>query len=425
MTPDEKTIPQGPFKFTGTHSGSAASEPGPAPNQARPKLTVDRSSELRLVGSPVAANRLLSLDAFRGLVIIVMFLVNVGGTDPAMPAWFPHRGWANGEMGNGLADLVFPCFLFIVGVSVPFSMAGGRGRSLTVGRRVTAAFIRGLKIYLLGTLVWCATIAYTSPIDLSVFKHWDILPLIGFAYFTCVLLSLAPRWVQALFVAAVLIFKWAILTAVPLPAEGKVVWTQTASYQSYINSSLGWWGVLITQGLAAAATAQLGSLAGGRLLTGSTTGLRREQCKHLLIVGAVTLTASYVWHRFGGLPYSKDFFTSSYILCAAGVSGLVLGLMMYVIDIRNITTMRFLRVLGTNALAMYILAELLWKCAMMKWKMVTPGGGESILVASLKAWAQHALGSPELGTWLFVICYIMFYWLIAAALYKRGWFIKV
>ena len=61
---------------------------------------------------PTATPRLMSLDAFRGLVIVVMFLVNVAGMDPAFPAWFAHRGWADGHMGNGLADFVFPCFLF-------------------------------------------------------------------------------------------------------------------------------------------------------------------------------------------------------------------------------------------------------------------------------------------------------------------------
>lgn len=389
-----------------------------------PILKENAAADLTLV-FPQAANRLWSLDAFRGLVIVVMFVVNVGGNDPALPDWFPHRGWANGSMGNGLADFVFPCFLFIVGASIPFSMRGGRGRATSFSRRAAGAFIRGLKIYLLGTLIWCASIAYTQPITASVFLHWDILPLIGFGYFVCVLLSHAPRWAQIAAVVAVLAFKWAILTQVPTPPGSAVVWTDKASFQQYINSNLGWFGVLLTQGMAAAATTQLGSLAGQHLVGDASPADRVRQCRALLLGGALTLAASYIWHAFGGLPYSKDFFTSSYILCAAGTSSILLAALLYVVDVKHWTSLTFLRAFGTNALFIYLLAELTWKCVMMKWKLVTPDGGDSILIASAKAWVQWLAGSQGLGTWLFIISYILLYWLAAHALYRRGWFIKV
>ncbi len=358
-----------------------------------------------------------------------MFMVNIGGNDPALPSWFPHRGWNNGVMGNGLADLVFPAFLFIVGAAVPFSRAGGRGKDRTVIVTIGSALWRGLKIYLLGTIIWCASIGYDKVIDARVLLHWDILPLIGVAYALCVMTSYFPRWVRVLLVAALLIFKWAILTQLTIPGENGVVWTAQVSYQSYIRDHMGWWGVLITQGLAAWATAELGALAGERILADRKPGVLPAQQSRtaatLVTIGCVTFMASYLWHSVGGLPYSKDFFTSSYILWAAGLSTIALGIFYYIVDIRRASSLSFLRVLGTNAIAVYFLAEFLWKTTLMKWQLVTPWGEPSIMIGSLKAWCTHALGNPVLGVWAFIACYVMFYWLIAYALYRKGWFIKV
>jgi predicted acyltransferase len=386
-------------------------------------------SPVKIGTEPILSSphRLGSLDAFRGLVIIIMFIVNVGGNDPALPGWFPHRGWNQGAMGNGLADLVFPAFLFIVGAAVPFSRSGGRGKGQTASRTIAGALWRGLKIYLLGTVIWCASIGYDKIIDAKVLLHWDILPLIGVAYALCVITSYLPVLVRVLLVAAFLIFKWAILTQLTLPGETGVLWTDKVSYQSYIRDQLGWWGVLITQGLAAWATAELGALAGGRILAarGDEAAGKKKTAVTLAGIGCITLLASYLWHKVGGLPYSKDFFTSSYILWAAGISGIVLGLFYYVADVRRFTSLGFLRVLGTNAIAVYFLAEFLWKTVLMKWRMVTPWGEPALMISSLKAWYTHLIGNPLIGTWAFIFTYVMFYWLVAFALYRKGWFVKV
>jgi predicted acyltransferase len=369
-----------------------------------------------------ASPRLMSLDAFRGLVMVVMFLVNVAGNDPAFPSWFPHRGWADGQMGNGLADFVFPCFLFIVGASVPFSMQAGRGKDRGTARRILAAFFRAVRIYLMGSVLLAASAAYKNPIDLSILARWDILPLIGFAYLIAVLCGFLPRWTQVAFIAAILILKWAILTQLKIPGKETVIWTATESYQAYLRGSLGWFGTAITQGLPAAAVAMLGSLAGRELLADSTRTL--APVKVLAMRGVVMIAASYLWHRWGGLPYSKDFFTSSYVLVASGVSCVLLAGLYWLIDLRKLSTLAPLRHLGTNAFAIYFLAEFLWRTSMMQWKVVTPDGGSSLLITALKAWLQHATTVP-IGSWLLVLSYIAFYWAVSYLLYRKNWFIKV
>lgn len=375
--------------------------------------------------------RLLSLDAFRGLVIVLMFLVNVAGRDPAFPEWFAHRGYNDGRHGNGLADFVFPWFLFIVGCAVPFSMASGRAKGMPYWRRVLAALRRGVVLYLLGTLLWCASIGYDPKrmIDVSVFLHWDILPLIGFGYFAAVLVGSLPRGVRVGIVVALLLFKAASLTLIPHPEFGRVVWTNTHSYDQFLKSRLGWWGVLVTQGLAAASVVMLGALAVEYLRDQSRA--IAERALRLAAWGTVLTAASYAAHRLA-LPYSKDFLTSSYTLLMAGTGAITLALLTYIIDVRKWTTLTWLRVYGMNAIAVYILAELMWKTAMVRWNMVTPWGEASMMVASMKAWLQHWAGAvlPEAGakaagSWLLVAGYIAFYWAVAAALHRAKMYIKV
>lgn len=374
--------------------------------------------------------RLLSLDAFRGLDIMLMFLVNVAGRDPAFPAWFAHRGYNEGRHGNGLADFVFPWFLFIVGCAIPLSMSSGRGKGKPFWAKALAAFRRALVIYLLGSLMWAATIAYrpdnpdarwNGPVDASIFLHWDILPLIAFGYLVAVLASALPRGARAGIVAAILAFKWLSLTQLAHPDAGTVVWTNTQSFDQHIKAQLGWWGVLITQGLPAAATVMLGALAADELRREDREP--RQRSLRLVLGGLAMTLLSYAWHR-ADMPYSKDFLTSSYVLLMAGTGAAALGAIHYIIDVKQWTTMAFARVMGLNALAMYVLAEFLWKVAMVRWQLVTPDGGSSMLIASAKAWLQHWT-TPTLGSWLLVTGYIVFYWCIALRLHQAKIYIKV
>lgn len=379
---------------------------------------------------PTTTHRLLSLDAFRGLVIVMMFLVNVAGADPAFPEWFEHRGYNAGRHGNGLADFVFPWFLFIVGCAIPFSMASGRGAGQPAWRKVLAALRRGTTIYLLGTLVWCASSAYKPDepgrlhhaIDATVFLHWDILPLIGFGYAVGVCLWLLPRPVRVAFVAGVLVFKWLSLTQLTHPDLGRVVWTDHDSMDRWIRANYGWFGTLLTQGLPAASLVVLGSFLGNALRpTDATTPFGRASA--VFAAGALATVASYALHRWN-LPYSKDFLTSSYVLVMAGSAAMTLALVYWLVDIRRATTLQALRVFGVNALFAYIFAELTWKMALTRWFAVTPGGGSAWLITAWKAWMQRPLG-PTAGSWAHVASYILVYWLFCRALYRRKIYVKV
>lgn len=364
--------------------------------------------------------RLQSLDAFRGMVIVAMLLVNAAGKDPAFPAWFPHRGWNDGAMGIGLADLVYPWFLFIAGVSIPFSMARGRGSTRSPASRIVAAAARAARLYLLGVLLVAASAAYDTPIGLSILLRWDILQMIGWATLLATCAAHLPRVAQAIMVAAILAAKWFLLTRCPMPGSNEVVWTATESCQAWIRAQWGWGGTALTQGFPAAAVAILGSLAGRELLHADGSSRGRDA---LLLRGAAMTACGAAWHSLGDMPMSKDFFTSSYVLVAAGSGCLVLAAMHEAFDRRGLAAPAMLRHLGTNAIAIYVLAEFVWRTCLTRWLVSTPDGGSSTLFAAVKAWLSH-LTTPTLGAWLVVGGYIAVMWLVARSLHRRGWFIR-
>lgn len=412
--------------------------------------------------APNPPTRLLSLDAFRGMVIVVMFLVNVGGTDPAFSLglwapeaaqkWMPHMGWNNGRMGNGLADYVFPWFLFIVGVAIPFSLASGRGRAQPVHMRIALAFKRGVIIYLLGSLLWAATIGYpprdpsaqwNGPISSSIFLHWDILPLIGFGYFLAVVQQHTPRWARLGFVLLVLAFK--LCTLKLFVPESAATWIDALEAKTSLHHTLGsklglsgpignWTVTLITQGLAFASLVVLGALAGEVLRDERQPAGRRAAM--LAGAGAAACVIAMAWWLIGDFPFSKDYVTSTYILIAAGTAALLLAGCFWLVDIKKWTSLSPLRVFGVNALAAYVLAEFLWKTVLMQWQVILPPSFQplslaagakpesAIAITALKAWLQH-LTTPTLGVYLLVGGYILFYWVIALVLYRKQWFIKV
>lgn len=427
-----------------------------------------------LPAAPVQADRLLSLDAFRGLDIVLMFFVNLSAADAAFPQWFEHAGWNNGRHGMWLADFVFPWFLFIVGCAIPFSMQSGRGRSQTATQHIVGAFKRGVIIYLFGILIWMAKSAkdgvgwsngFTAkpgtPITWETFLHWDILPLIGFAYFLAVCVYHLPRWGWCAVAATILLLKWWAMPDMTQTVDlARDTWMRGRTDMEHAARSLGWIGTGITQGLPAAATAILGMMLGDFLRNGTAAPVRKVW---MVFAGGILATAAaLLWAGPGKAPISKDFFTSTYVLLAAGTGTVMLGLIYGVLDawklprwqgalvgagvvalflsycllfmdvasttptartattlslsillagmlayaIWNFSTRReersaysFLVIYGSNAIALYVAGELLWTMVWMHWRVRGPGsyGGQHLYSALGLWWAEGVSTLSALG----------------------------
>ena len=377
--------------------------------------------------------RLLSLDAFRGLDIALMVLVNMTWNRDVFPNQFFHVGWNDGKHGATITDLVFPWFLFIAGAAIPFSMHSGRGRPsgrrLGPARRILTATRRGLVIYLLGCLLSASRNGDVRVLTL------DILQFIGIAYTIGAIICELPKWARIAFVVVVLAAKAWLLELCPHPDHAAVVWEQRDNMRTWmsniqlgiLNDTLGHFIRFALNGLfnilPGATVIVMGALAGDVLRT--ATNNRISAARTLILPGALAWAASYAlsfWH-----PYSKDFFTASYALLAAGSGAVILAALYYIIDVRNITTLFWARVFGLNAIAFYMLNELLFRIVLSKWTQPwypNPDGSPRTLISALMQLPQDLLGTHA-GLWTFTLLYMLAWWLVFYRWYKRGSFWKV
>jgi predicted acyltransferase len=358
------------------------------------------------------------LDALRGMVIALMMFVNCAGHDPAFPGWVAHRGWNEGRQGLGLADYVFPLFIFIMGTGVRVSYLRGLARGDGAWAWLKRAAMRAGVLYGCGVVLKCAAVGYDGRIGWSVLVHWDILPMLAWSGLLTALLQWAPGWGRGAFVVGAVVWKWYLLGVMGVEGAAGHVWTPEVNAQRELIGKLGWIGVGLTQGMGAAAVCVLGAEAGAVMARVKEVGGIARASAWMAGVGAAMAAASYIWHRVG-MPYSKDFFTASYVVLMAGVGLMGLGACWWVVDGLGAAKLGALRVLGRHALGVYVTAELLWRCVLTRWKVGTPDGGGSVAITSAKAWASAWMG-PTLGAWATVGVYVIAWFAFAWWLEGRG-----
>ncbi|PYM27061.1 MAG: DUF5009 domain-containing protein [Candidatus Rokuibacteriota bacterium] len=289
--------------------------------------------------------RLRSLDAFRGLTIAAMVLVNNPGTWAAVYAPLTHARW------HGLTptDVIFPFFLFIVGVAIPLSRP-------TVGRvlrRAAIIFALGLVLNGLPRFDW-ATIRIPG-----------VLQRIAVCYLVAALLFLTTGWrTQAIVTAALLLGYWGAMTLVPVPGYGRgnlgpegnlAAWLDRAVLGPHIWRAARVYdpeGILST--VPAVATTLLGVLTGRwaqsarppRVITGG-----------LALAGALGAVLGAAWGVW--FPVNKALWTSSYAVLTAGLALLVFAACYWATEVRGWRRWAApFVVLGVNALALFFLSTL-------------------------------------------------------------------
>mgnify|MGYP003288910584 CR=1 FL=1 len=189
--------------------------------------TVPRSSsgvapaayDATLTRPPAARERLTALDVFRGLTIAGMLLVNNPGSWSAIYPPLRHAAWH----GWTPTDLIFPFFLFIVGITTHLSLAARRARGDDDGKLVRQVLRRGGIIILLGLLLSGFPFIPKYGFDLATMRIPGVLQRIGVAYIAAALLTLrTSAKAQLLIVASLLLGYWALMTLVPVPGSGMV-----------------------------------------------------------------------------------------------------------------------------------------------------------------------------------------------------------
>jgi predicted acyltransferase len=360
--------------------------------------------------------RLRSLDVFRGATIAAMILVNDAGDWDKTYGPLLHAKWH----GWTLTDLVFPFFLFAVGVAIPYAFAGPLHRQIV--RRTVLLFALGL------FLSWFPF--YT--VDWSSARIPGVLQRIAVVYFVAALawLHLRPP-TRAFLGLALLAGYWLAMMLVPVPGHGAGDLSPDGNLAAWIDHALlgrHTWkhapgpgdpeGILST--LPAIATALAGLFTGDWLRSSRAP---REKLRGMILWGFVATVAGLILDLW--FPINKNLWTSSYVLFTAGVALLLLAAFYYVIDMkqREGWAKPFL-VFGTNAIVAYAGSALLAKSAMLiHWQEA--GGG----TVTLQKWLYDHLFAAWLPDYVaslaWALAFVVLCWGLTAVLYRRRIFIKI
>jgi len=363
--------------------------------------------------------RLVSLDVFRGIAISLMILTyDLSGVTYFTA--FQHADWH----GWTFADLIFPFFIFIVGVAIPFSLgsrlARGENRKkllVRVSRRLVILFVLGL-------------IVNGFPVfDLSTIRVMGVLQRIGLCYFFASLVFLSFKE-RGQFVVAVLlsVFYWMLMTLVPVPGYGAGVLTREGNLAAYVDNLLlrghlftGAWdpeGLLST--IPAVATTLMGVLAGQHLRSDKGS---MEKAVNLFFFGTLCVVVGFLWNSW--FPINKNLWSSSFVAFTGGMALVFLAVCYYLIDVRKwgFWTKPFV-IFGTNAIAVYVLSMLVGLTLIHVNVALADGSSVSlknfVLENFFTSWAGHVN-----GVLLYAVAYLMLWLGIMAILYKKGIFIKV
>lgn len=359
------------------------------------------------------SRRLVSLDAFRGLTIFGMLLVNNIMLDEATPRHFRHAAW---NEGLNFADLVFPWFILIVGVAIPYAVASHRRKGLPLWKYDLKVLSRAVTLVLLGCLIDSSI--YRRPIfDLNV------LQLIGLAYLVAALLYELPVSRRIIIAAGFLLAHWAAIKFLPIPGVGKGVFTESQNFINHINQIYlqpvhlkGLISVVTTSALA-----MIGTLVGDVLRAEPDN--RRRKLTYLVIGGAALTLIGWVWGR--DLPFNKPLWTSSYVVYSAGLGALVLGILYLVIDVARWRAWAFpLVIFGMNAIMAYVAPILVKVYIFRDWMWTMPDGSNLPIGLAIPHWFYAQFGRVP-GGWAYAAAYIFFWWLVLLQMYRKKVFLRV
>jgi predicted acyltransferase len=404
--------------------------------------------------STVPRERLLSLDVFRGLTIAGMLLVNTPGTWSAIYPPLEHAAW-NGWTPT---DLIFPFFLFIVGITTELSLSARRARGDDEHTIVAQIVRRGALIFLFGFLLngvpfftWTAIPGIPDP---TIFQrvwdrllHWRLLGVlqrIGLAYIAAGLISRRASDKRLVgVIAGILIGYWIALTCFPVPGTNGTIgallldhpettmaawwdrmlldWTRFGLGNHIWPSSVTWDPEGFFSTIPAVGTCLLGNLAGRWIVKRERPLLDRIGA--LFAVGSLGMMAGLMWNWV--LPINKNLWTSSYVVFTAGVACVSIATIMWIVDAKGVKWWVGPWVTyGRNPLIAYVgsffMARMIYTVLTVSYHGQTMSLEEAIFRAAFLPWA-----SPVNASLAFAVIFVLMWYGILVVLDRRHIILKV
>jgi predicted acyltransferase len=370
-------------------------------------------------------NRFITLDIFRGMTICFMIIVNAPGSGAVQWAPLDHAAW----FGFTPTDLVFPSFLFAVGNALSFS----KNKFETNGAFLKKIGKRALIIFLLGYLMYWFPFFHREAggwafNPLANTRIMGVLQRIALCYFFgSLIVHYCSKRTALIISAALLLGYWVFLLLFGEPGKEFTMLGNAGTHldilimgNAHLYHDKGGPIAFDPEGLLSTLTGIVnvigGYLAGAYI---QRKGRNYETVAKLLIAGAFLIGAALFWSQF--FPIAKKLWTSSFTLLTIGIDLVIIGVLIYAIEIKNIKRgTNFFLVFGRNSLAIYLLSELLFTVISTIW--VKPN-------LSFYDWINQVFYQPffpgAFGTLVFALCYMMLCWFVGYLMDKRKIYIKI
>ncbi len=366
------------------------------------------------------SERYLALDVLRGLTIALMITVNTPGSWQYIYPPLRHASWH----GCTPTDLVFPFFLFVVGVSMFFSFT--KYQNTLNADSLKRVGWRTLMIFVIGLFINSFPQWQT---DYSELRIMGVLQRIAIAYGLASLIVLSsPRKYIPYIGFAILFAYWGMLywlggdDPYSLQENATIAFDKSILGEDHLYTGFGipFDPEGLMSSLPAIVTVLFGYLAG--VMIKNTE--KRLVPRKLALYGVIATVAGRLWGFL--LPINKPLWTSSYVLYTAGLAALLLALLVFIIDLKGYKKWTsFFVVFGMNPLFIYALSGL-WAKTLGRLIKIETAGGEMI---SGSSWLYQNVFVPVAGNMngslLYALTHIFFFWLIGYILYKKRIFIKV
>ncbi|MFH1197173.1 MAG: DUF5009 domain-containing protein [bacterium] len=380
------------------------------------------------------SSRLLSLDIFRGITIAGMILVNSPGDWSNVYPALRHAAW------NGCTptDLVFPFFLFIVGVALTLSLSKRKDRGDNQTKLILQIVKRSFLIFLIGVVLNGFPYYYFESLRIP-----GVLQRIAIVYLVASIIFLKTSWkTQTILSIAFLFVYWAMITLIPVPGFGMPDLSaptilDPATNQTIAPNLVSWfdnqilgghlWGATrvwdpegLLSTIPAISTCLFGILLGHFLKSPLD---KNQKTAWIFFTANIALVAGIIWDIF--FPMNKALWTSSYVVFTAGMALNFFGMCYWLADVHQITwwTKPFV-VYGMNAIAVYFLSaivgNLFW---MINW---TNSDGVNITLGSfLYSTFFTSIFSPINASLAWAIVYVLFWLGVMWIFYLKKIFVKI
>jgi predicted acyltransferase len=394
----------------------------------------------------LSSQRLISLDALRGFTIAGMVIVNDPGSWSHVYPPLQHASWH----GLTFTDLIFPFFLYIVGVSIAFAYTKRMDANLPKKDIYKKIIWRAIKIFAVGMLL-----RLIPDFDFSNLRWAGVLQRIALVFLVCALLFLNTSWRRQVWIGTIiLVGYWILMTFIPVPIDdvirqsletGTVMRSHgdiavgglkqisdgfiAANYHPGVNI-VSWFDRIFLPGrfyektwdpeglmstLPALVTCIIGMLVGRYILTEKDMN---KKLVMLFFAGLMMLIGGELWSYI--FPLNKNLWTSSFVLYTGGAATMGLAALILVVDIWGYTRWTQLgQVYGANAITSYVLAGIL---TTVFYDDIWWG------ISFSRSFMEGMTGigvAPKLASFMYAIIYMLIIYVPAYILYKRKIFIKL